>query len=129
MNSPMPKTTLENNVHMPKTMFENNVPMPKTMLENNVPMPKTMFVDTVVFAPSNIHPVKKKRRYIRPAIDKLSVSSTRSLLSSSQGPWADAKPRNPDIVNNLWDDETIGGGESADGSVNWAGYQQDLSIW
>lgn len=73
----------------------------------------------------------RKKLYARPAIEILSTSSASSLLSGSpqQGPWADAKPRNPDIGNNLWDDETVGSDNPADESSNWTGYQQDMSIW
>ncbi len=49
----------------------------------------------------------RKKLYARPAIEILSTSSASSLLSgspSSQGPWADAKPRKPDFNNNFWDD-------------------------
>lgn len=102
------------------------------MLENKSAMNKATHVRSVVEVPVEIHPAISKRRYICPSIDILSVSSTCSLLSGSpgsQGPWADAKPRNPDIGNNLWDDETVGSDNPADESSNWAGYQQDMSIW
>lgn len=99
------------------------------MLENKSAMNKATHVRSVVEVPVEIHPAISKRRYIRPFIDILSVSSTCSLLSDSQGPWGDAKPRNPDIGNNLWDDETVGSDNPADESSNWTGYQQDMSIW
>lgn len=73
----------------------------------------------------------RKKLYARPAIEILSTSSASSLLSSSpgQGPWADAKPSRPDFNNNFWDDEMDDTGNAANESTNWAGYQQNMSIW
>ena len=68
----------------------------------------------------------KKKKYVRPVIDILTVDSSSSLLSSSQTPWADAKPHDPNFSTGLWDDELD---ESDDEKTNWAGYQQDMSIW
>lgn len=71
----------------------------------------------------------RKKLYARPAIEILSTSSASSLLSSSQGPHADAKPRKPDFNNNFWDDEMDDTGNAANEGANWAGYQQNMSIW
>lgn len=71
----------------------------------------------------------RKKLYARPTIEILSTSSASSLLSSSQGPYADAKPRKPDFNNNFWDDEMDDTGNAANEGANWAGYQQNMSIW
>lgn len=71
----------------------------------------------------------RKKLYARPDIEILSTSSASSLLSDSQGPMADAKPRKPDFNNNFWDDEMDDTGNAANEGANWAGYQQNMSIW
>lgn len=71
-------------------------------------------------------PADGKRLYVRPAIAILSACAACSLLADSQTPWADAKPRNPDFSTGLWDDELD---DAVDESSNWAGYQQNMSIW
>lgn len=78
---------------------------------------------------SSVHPVEGKKLYVRPGVEMLIVNASCSLLSSSQTPWADAKPRNPDFNNNLWDDEMDGNDNTANEGTNWAGYQQNMSIW
>lgn len=76
-----------------------------------------------------INPAVDKKKYVRPAIEMLSVNASSSLLSSSQSPWADAKQHKPDFDVNLWDDELDDADKSADESTNWAGYQQNMSVW
>lgn len=78
---------------------------------------------------ASIFPAMRKKLYVRPAIEILRANSACSLLSSSQGPWADAKPRKPDLDNNLWDDEMDDTGNNSNEGTNWAGYQQNMSIW
>lgn len=78
---------------------------------------------------TGVHPSANKKLYECPVIEILTVNASCSLLSSSQTPWADAKPRKPDFNNNLWDDETDGNDDTANEGTNWAGYQQNMSIW
>lgn len=94
-------------------------------------MNKKICVNSALDNQTSAFPAMRKKLYARPAIEILSTSSASSLLSSSpgQGPWADAKPRKPDFNNNFWDDEMDDTGNAANEGVNWAGYQQNMSIW
>ena len=93
-------------------------------------MNKKICVNSALDNQTSAFPAMRKKLYARPAIEILSTSSASSLLSSSQqGPYADAKPRKPDFNNNFWDDEMDDTGNAANEGANWAGYQQNMSIW
>lgn len=92
-------------------------------------MNKIICVHPAVDDKTGVHPFAKKKIYARPAIEILAVNASCLLLSSSQTPWADAKPHKPDVNNNLWEDETDGNDDTANEGTNWAGYQQNMSIW
>ncbi len=71
----------------------------------------------------------KKRKYIIPTIEVVNIATEISMLAGSQDPWADAKPHKPNPGNNIWDDEIENADNIQDVGSNWAGYQQDMSIW
>ncbi len=77
-----------------------------------------------------VQPTVNKKLYVRPDIETLSLDSSCTLLSSSQDPWADAKPHIPKFDNNFWNDETnANGNANKTNEENWAGYKENMSIW
>lgn len=66
----------------------------------------------------------KKKTYVRPTAELVAIKTQTSMLTTSQTPWADAKPNNTD-AGNLWEDEL----PTEDDDTNWAGYKKNMSIW
>ncbi len=67
----------------------------------------------------------KKKIYVSPVTERVGIRTQSSMLTTSQSPWADAKPNTPD-GGNLWtDDDPV----SDDEDTNWAGYRKNMSIW
>lgn len=68
----------------------------------------------------------KKKTYVKPVTELVGIRSKTSLLSASQGAWADAKPNDPDF-GNIWSDDDPTAPEDDD--TNWAGYKKNMSLW